>query len=194
MSADPPVPDALLLPTEQPEDRRGRFMLNGYGRRCYELGFAAAQAEGCNTKEAFVADPPVPQSLEEADIQLLAWAVTNCHMLARRALARSTSVFDREKWEHVLRICEKAGARSQGVLRAALPTEITDGADPPVPVALDALLRELIEQWRSSSAWMMGSTSPDEWQKGSSAHLRKCASQLEAALRAAGPQRTPDGE
>lgn len=62
-----------------------------------------------------------------ADLQLLAWAVVNCHMLARRALARSTSPYDREKWEHVLRICEKAGARSQGVLRASLPAEMTEG-------------------------------------------------------------------
>jgi len=31
-------------------------------------------------------------ALSEPDIQLLAWAVTTCHMLARRALARSTSV------------------------------------------------------------------------------------------------------
>jgi len=29
---------------------------------------------------------------------------------------------------HVLRICEKAGARSQGVLRASVPTEMTEGA------------------------------------------------------------------
>jgi hypothetical protein len=64
----------------------------------------------------------------DVSMQLLAWAVTNCHMLARRALARSTSMYDREKWEHVLRICDKAGARSAGVLRASVPTEITDGA------------------------------------------------------------------
>jgi hypothetical protein len=61
------------------------------------------------------------------DVQLLAWAVVNCHTLARRALARTTSAYDREKWEHVLRICEKAGARSQGILRASVPTEITGG-------------------------------------------------------------------
>jgi len=66
-------------------------------------------------------------ALEDADVQLLAWAVVNCHTLARRALARSLSVYDREKWEHVLRICEKAGARAQGVLRASVPTEMTEG-------------------------------------------------------------------
>lgn len=66
--------------------------------------------------------------LSPDQIQLLAWAVSNCHILARRALRHSTSVDDREKWEHVLRICEKAGAKSQGVLRASLPTELTEGA------------------------------------------------------------------
>jgi hypothetical protein len=66
-------------------------------------------------------------SLGAEQVQLLAWAVVNCHTLAKRALARSTSVYDREKWEHVLRICEKAGARSQGVLRASVPTEMTEG-------------------------------------------------------------------
>lgn len=29
-------------PTSQPEDARGRFMLNAYGRQCYDLGRAAA--------------------------------------------------------------------------------------------------------------------------------------------------------
>lgn len=83
----------------------------------------------CNPKGLTLAVlAAVPPQLDESEVQLLAWAVTNCHMLARRALARSTSAFDREKWEHVLRITEKAGARSQGVLRAALPTEMTEGA------------------------------------------------------------------
>ncbi len=75
-------------------------------------------------------------ALTAEQVQLLAWAVGNCHMLARRALARTMSAFDREKWEHVLRICEKAGARSQGVLRASLPTELTEGSplgNPPQP-------------------------------------------------------------
>ena len=68
------------------------------------------------------------QPIGDAEVQLLAWATVNCHTLARRALARSTSVYDREKWEHVLRICEKAGARSQGVLRMSMPTESTEGS------------------------------------------------------------------
>jgi hypothetical protein len=56
---------------------------------------------------------------------LLAWAVSNCHILARRRL-KAGSV-DAEWWSHVVRICEKAGAESAGVLRAALPRQITDG-------------------------------------------------------------------
>ncbi len=35
-------PDAA--PTEQPKDARGRFMLNSYGRQCFDLGFAAGKA------------------------------------------------------------------------------------------------------------------------------------------------------
>jgi hypothetical protein len=78
--------------------------------------------------EAAARAPREPlEPLEPEQVQLLAWAVTNCHTLARRALARTVSVYDREKWEHVLRICEKAGARSAGVLRASVPTELTEG-------------------------------------------------------------------
>lgn len=73
------------------------------------------------------AEPP-----QDVDVQLLAWAVSNCHTLARRELNRLRpyvvpDTLAIERWEHVLRICEKAGARSKGVLRASLPTEITDG-------------------------------------------------------------------
>lgn len=84
----------------------------------------------CNDCQDQLAAAPVTD--REVDVQLLAWAVTNCHMLARRALAHTASVYDREKWEHVQRICEKAGARSSGVLRASLPTEITEGSTAPV--------------------------------------------------------------
>lgn len=60
------------------------------------------------------------------------WAVSNCHTLARRELNRTKAFADldrttRERWEHVIRICELAGAKSHGVLRTALPTEITEG-------------------------------------------------------------------
>lgn len=70
-------------------------------------------------KSAGEAAPP------EVDVQLLAWAVSNCHTLARRRIRAGV---DLEYWEHVQRICEKVGARSKGVLRASLPTEITEGS------------------------------------------------------------------
>jgi hypothetical protein len=88
-----------------------------------------ASTDHGNVGAALDAQPPQAPQKEDIDLQLLAWAVVNCHTLARRALARSTSVYDREKWEHVLRVCERAGARSAGVLRASLPTEITDGSE-----------------------------------------------------------------
>jgi hypothetical protein len=78
---------------------------------------------------------PGQQEAPEIDVQLLAWAVGNCHMLARRRLRAGSA--DAEWWSHVLRICEKAGAQSAGVLRAALPTEITDGSQP-LPSAVPA--------------------------------------------------------
>jgi hypothetical protein len=75
---------------------------------------------------------PEPGPLAAEQVQLLAWAVSNCHTLARRELNRlrpyvTPDTLAIERWEHVQRICEKAGARSNGVLRASLPTEITDG-------------------------------------------------------------------
>lgn len=36
------------------------------------------------------------------------------------------SVKEKEAWEHVRRFCEEAGCKSD-ILRATLPTEITDG-------------------------------------------------------------------
>lgn len=42
--------------------------------------------------------------------------------------------------------------------------------------------KDLVRQWRSSADWMMGSTHPDEWQRGGSGYLRKCADELEATL------------
>ena len=66
------------------------------------------------------------EAMDEAERQrLLAWAVTNCHTLARRRMVAGSA--DMEWWGHVLRICEKAGARSAGILRAGLPTEMTEG-------------------------------------------------------------------
>ena len=103
-----------LLPGVLAGDSAG----DGVGHRvcCVRLG---ARGGGPMTEQV--------ESVADVDVQLLAWAITNCHTLARRALAHTTSVYDREKWEHVLRICEKAGAKSKGVLRAAVPTEITGG-------------------------------------------------------------------
>lgn len=85
--------------------------------------------------ERLAAEAPELQGGErigEPDLQLLAWAVSNCHTLALREIRRLEKggallqMIDR--WKHVQRICEKAGARSKGVLRASLPTEITDGS------------------------------------------------------------------
>ena len=73
---------------------------------------------------------------EQAPEKSCEWAVVNCHVLARRELHRlreqivtpsASRDLAIERWEHVLRICELAGAKSAGVLRAAIPTEITDG-------------------------------------------------------------------
>lgn len=77
---------------------------------------------------------PSPPKVEP-DVHLLAWAVSNCYMLARRRIAKQTT--DEEWWQHVLRICEKAGATSQGVLRAAVPREITEGSRAALPVLGD---------------------------------------------------------
>lgn len=42
-------------PTDQPSDRQGRFMLNAYGRRCWDLGYEAAKSGAA----------PVPAAGEE---------------------------------------------------------------------------------------------------------------------------------
>lgn len=44
--------DHDLEPTEQPEDPRGRFMLNAYGRECWHLGYQCAML-------AIASKPPV---------------------------------------------------------------------------------------------------------------------------------------
>lgn len=93
-----------------------------------------AQNRARSAVAAFKAAPPTSDYPPE-QVQLLAWAAVNCHTLARRALAHDLQLKSREKWEHVLRICEKAGARSAGVLRMSVPTELTEGAAPPPPDA-----------------------------------------------------------
>ncbi len=83
-------------------------------------------------------DAPERDTLGPEQVQLLAWAVSNCHTLARRRLnvlgrlqppLTALLQLELESWEHVQRICEKAGASSKGVLRAALPTEVTYGSE-----------------------------------------------------------------
>ena len=60
-------------------------------------------------------------------------ALGNCYVMARRELQRlkrlpSVDAVVIERWEHVKRFCEETGLRPQ-ILRATLPTEITDGSD-----------------------------------------------------------------
>lgn len=45
-----------------------------------------------------------------------------------------------------------------------------------------ARLRAKAAEWRAAADWMMGSTNPDEWQRGGSGYLRKCADELSALL------------
>ena len=49
------------------------------------------------------------------DVWLIKWAISNCHTLARRRIKAGST--DSDWWGHVLRLCEKAGAKSLGVLR-----------------------------------------------------------------------------
>ncbi len=60
-------------------------------------------------------------------------------------------------------------------------TSSSVSSDPPAP---PDPLRTLIAEWRSSADWMMGSTKPDDWQRGGSGYLRRCADELEAAIEA----------
>lgn len=96
------------------------------------MGDCSAAVPPAPVTESAEAPPGAGRSVHpDVDVHLLAWAVTNCHTLARRALSHAPALdsYHREKWEHVQRICEKAGARSAGVLRASVPTEITDGSE-----------------------------------------------------------------
>lgn len=100
--------------------------------------------------------PQAPPDFGPEQIQLLASAVVNCHMLARRrinALSQRQPLSallekELESWQHVLRICEKAGARSQGVLRASVPTEITEGSQPPALTGGDPSPQEPPDPWQ----------------------------------------------
>jgi hypothetical protein len=66
-------------------------------------------------------------------------ALSNCYVMARRELRRISNTgrvelihgLDTqsvERWEHIVRFCEEAGCRLN-LLRAALPTELTDGCE-----------------------------------------------------------------
>jgi predicted DNA-binding transcriptional regulator AlpA len=72
-----------------------------------------------------------------------------------------------------------------------------DHGDPPVPVALDALLeriQRLPRQWRSNADAVMDDVNHGDAPRDDSDLARgwlQCADELEAALRAAGPQKTP---
>lgn len=138
----------------------------------------------------------------EVDVQLLAWAVSNCHTLARRELNRfrpygTPDTLTIERWEHIIRICEKAGARSQGVLRAAVPTEITEGSEPQPATAesfgLEAEMQPVVDELRRRMAlpasaspqakgedWQLIDTAPDEgevlgWLAGSIIVMEFCS-------------------
>lgn len=43
------------------------------------------------------------------DVWLIKWAISNCHTLARRRIKAGST--DSDWWGHVLRLCEKAGAK-----------------------------------------------------------------------------------
>jgi hypothetical protein len=93
------------------------------GRRSKECG---GDARSC-TCEDFLPSVPEQQDGETGpNVQMLAWAVSNLHMLARRRINAASP--DAEWWSKVLAVCEKAGARSHGVLRLGVPTEITEGS------------------------------------------------------------------
>ena len=123
--------------------------------KCPDCGWVQKQAATCRHQTALPqadgtyhcfpcgstlrkADPlrPVSGGIERGEEQpptrSMEWGLGNCYMLARRELRRlermgckadSMSV---ERWQHVVRICEEAGAKSKGVLRATLPTEYTE--------------------------------------------------------------------
>lgn len=75
-----------------------------------------------------------------ARIQMLERALGNCYMMSKREIARllnrspmdvgvKSDQLTLERWNHVKRFCEETGQKSS-ILRATLPTEITDGSGP----------------------------------------------------------------
>ena len=70
---------------------------------------------------------PMPDTPSGVDVWLIQWAVSNCHTLARRRIKAGST--DSEWWNHVLRLCEKAGAKSLGVLRDTPPAQAREAAE-----------------------------------------------------------------
>lgn len=162
----PSVVGAPQLRDNGKPNRPHEFSLDPETECCVICGWAEA-AHNFSVESHPEALPSQAEALE-VDVQLLAWAVSNCHMLARRRLNALDKLGDsqplsflnqeREFWQHVQRICEKAGAKSAGVLRASVPRDITDGAgETPVqpsgePLDLEKLLvkmRAVIEAVRA---------------------------------------------
>ena len=85
------------------------------------------------------------------------WGLANVYTIARRRLnAKTLAESEREWWQHVVRIAEESGVRQPGVLRHAVPTEITDGEGVPnaanerggLDLSPEAILRALGEDYR----------------------------------------------
>ena len=75
------------------------------------------------------------------DVWLIKWAISNCHTLARRRIKAGST--DSDWWGHVLRLCEKAGAKSLGVLRVGECDALGQAAtDAEALAAKDAELRK----------------------------------------------------
>lgn len=66
-------------------------------------------------------------STDSAEVQRsVEWGLVNVYTIARRRLNRCAAS-EREWWEHVIRIAEESGVKSEGVLRRSVPTEIIGG-------------------------------------------------------------------
>jgi len=72
------------------------------------------------------------EQLPERDVDALLRALGNCYMMAKREIARiqngqsHTDAASLARWQQVKRFCEDAGCTSS-ILRAQVPTELTDG-------------------------------------------------------------------
>lgn len=125
----PPVTDAARLIAEWRENST-RSRANADNARIPELDrrqcFGVSQAyEQC----ADELEPPTASWQEErASAEKAQWTLDNVFTIARRELNRlgpdaqgqksePTVGRSREMWGHVLRLCEKAGCQSRGVLR-----------------------------------------------------------------------------